>query len=252
MQQLLRAIWTWRRIKEGNSVLAWMFGRRASQWTCFYQKCVFVVWEEILAGSNQSPADTHPRAEDETSRPLNVSVWWSKTFKSFWWEKWGGLQKVAITQSLWTCVWVLKPKSSRRAEPGIDSHYRSVRGSVCEYAVEPTNPPENGRLQSSSSSILHIRRWTWFYKSLYIWDDYRHAHFVLNHLIDATHAARLWVSWFSLLLLLIFWLTWRELSDCEAGSGKLNPKNWERTFLLAEGNSNNAGRDRKCSVKTKI
>lgn len=220
-------------IKEGNSVGPECLEEELHNGHVFIKSVDFVVWEEIQAGFNQNPADTHPRTTDETSRPSNLSVWRSKTLKSFWWEKLSGLQKLTIIQSLCTYVWILNPKSSRRAEPGIDSHHHPARGSVCEYGAEPTNPPENGRLHSSSSSILSS------YTALNIilqislhmgWLP--SCSFCVKPPPDWCHACCLWVSWFSLAPLLIFWLTWRELSDCKAGSGKENPTNWGRTCRL--------------------
>lgn len=239
-------------IKEGNSVGPECLEEELHNGHVFIKSVDFVVWEEIQAGFNQNPADTHPRTTDETSRPSNLSVWRSKTLKSFWWEKLSGLQKLTIIQSLWTYVWILNPKSSRRAEPGIDSHHHPARGSVCEYGAEPTNPPENGRLHSSSSSILSS--YTSFYKSLYIWDDCHHAHFVLNHhLIDATHAAYGWAGfhwrrfWFSVLLE-ESWVTVKLDLERKTQQTEEGHVGWS----CFRGKSNNADRDRKCSVKTRI
>lgn len=61
-------------IKEGNSVGPECLEEELHNGHVFIKSVDFVVWEEIQAGFNQNPADTHPRTTDETSKPSNLSV----------------------------------------------------------------------------------------------------------------------------------------------------------------------------------
>lgn len=195
-------------IKEGNSVGPECLEEELNNGHVFIKSVDFVVWEEIQAGFNQNPADTHPRTTDETSRPSNLSVWRSTTLKSFWWEKLSGLQKLTIIQSLWLMFesWTQNhPEELNQALiPIITLHVAQCVNMVQSLLIHLKM--EDFTLHHLQSFLL-IRHWTSFYKSLYIWDDCHHAHFVLNHhLIDATHAAYGWAGfhwrrfWFSVLL----------------------------------------------------
>lgn len=182
-----------------------MFGRRASQWTCFHQKCWFCCMGRDTGRIQPNPSRYTSQDNRRNIKAIELVCLKKQDLKIFLMREVEWAAETNHYTVTVTYVWILNPKSPRRAEPGIDSHHHPARGSVCEYGAGPTNPPENGRLHSSLSSILSS--YTSFYKSLYIWDDCHHAHFVLNHhLIDATHAVYGWAGfhwrrfWFSVLL----------------------------------------------------
>lgn len=210
-----------------------MFGRRASQWTCFHQKCWFCCMGRDTGRIQPKPSRYTSQDNRRNIKAIELVCLKKQDLKIFLMREVEWAAETNHYTVTVTYVWILNPKSPRRAEPGIDSHHHPARGSVCEYGAGPTNPPENGRLHSSSSSILSS------YTALNIilqislhMGRLPSCSFCVKPPPDWCHACCLWVSWFSLAPLLIFWLTRRELSDCKAGSGKENPTNWGRTCRL--------------------